>query len=455
MRSFTRDIATLTEGKINANNFLTCSSIGHYYASMNGAYNGVYEITGNLRAYVSKAIAGGRVCTNEHYTKTEIKEEIAYLDIVSLYPASMERLSRTHGFVTGSCSYFEGEQLPTCTYAIIQIQILNINKRQQMPFISIPGTENIIYTNTANNQFVYIDTITLEDYIKFHEIEYKIIDGVFWTGDFNKAIGAVILKLTAERSRYKKLKNESMSTIIKLIMNSIYGRTILKMCNTTIRYVDDFNYIISNFNNISSYYDKGYGQYRIKMNKMDNSYNLGHIGTCILSMSKRIMNEIMDTANDHKINCYYQDTDSIHLDYNKINLLNEEFKNRYNYYILGTELGLLQHDFKLENCTDIKATKAIFLGRKSYIDVIQGSDRDTKEIKISTHYRLKGIPNKSILYEADRNYNGDIYELYRDLAKEKTIEFVLNPTSLLPSFDFKYGAVYTRPDGSFKRILSF
>lgn len=455
LRSFTRDIGTLTEGKINAHNFLTCSSIGHYYASMHGVYNDCYEITGNLRAYISKAIAGGRVYTNSSFTKTEIKENIAYLDIVSLYSASMERLSRTHGFVTGSGTYFIGEQLPPCTYAIIQIQILRINKKQQMPFISIPGTENIIYTNTANNEIVYIDTITLEDYKNFHEIEYKIIDGVYWTGEFNKAIGAVILKLTEERNRYKLLKNDSMSTIIKLIMNSIYGRTILKMSNTTVKYVDDYNFIISNFDNISSYYNKGYGQYRIKINKMDNSYNLGHIGTCILSMSKRIMNEIMNTANDHKINCYYQDTDSIHLDNNKINILNEEFKNRYGYYILGNTLGLLQHDFKLENCTDIVATKAIFLGRKSYIDVIQGIDRDTKELKTGYHYRLKGIPNKSILYEADRNYNGDIYELYRDLAKEKTIEFVLNPTSLLPSFDFKFGVVYTRPDGSFKRILSF
>jgi hypothetical protein len=238
-------------------------------------------------------------------------------------------------------------------------------------------------------------------------------------------------------------------------MNSIYGRTILKMCNTTARYVNDFNYIITNFDNISSYYDKGYGQYRIKMNKMDMSYNMGHIGTSILSMSKRIMNEIMNTANDLKINCYYQDTDSIHLENNKIDLLNNSFKNIYGYEILGTTLGKLQHDFHLQNCNNIISSKAIFLGRKSYIDVIEGINKDTKEAVTGLHYRLKGIPNKSILYEANRNYNGDIYELYKDLANEKQIEFVLNPTSLTPSFDFKNGCVYTRPDGSFKRILSF
>jgi hypothetical protein len=180
-----------------------------------------------------------------------------------------------------------------------------------------------------------------------------------------------------------------------------------------------------------------------------------HIGTAILSMSKRIMNEIMDVCNEQKINCYYQDTDSLHLEASKINLLNEEFYKLYNYYILGNTLGKLQHDFKLHNCRDIIAIKSIFLGRKSYIDVIQGMDINTGELKTSIHNRLKGIPEKSIQHKADQDFKGDIYELYKQLATGQEMEFVLNPTSLLPSFDFKFGNVYTRPDGSFKRVISF
>ena len=455
LRSFARDISTLTENKMNAYDFMTCSSIAHHYASMHGAYDEVYEVTGNLRAYLSKAVCGGRVYSNENYTKVEVCEPTAYLDIVSLYPSAMERLSRQYGFITGPCVYFEGHNIPPCSYAIMTIEIIKINKHQQMPFVSISGGDNIVYTNTANNQIVYIDTITLEDYIKFHHIEYKILHGVYWTGHFNKNIGNIINTLTNERNKYKALKNESMSTIVKLLMNSIYGKTITKMSNTAIRYVEDFNYIVKNFDNITSWYDKGYNQMRVKMNKADDSYNMCHIGTSILSMSKRIMNEIMDVCNEQKINCYYQDTDSIHLEASKINLLNEEFNRIYNYYILGTTLGKLQHDFKLENCRDITAVKCIFLGRKSYIDVIQGTDIKTGELKTGIHNRLKGIPTKSIQYKADQDFKGDIYELYKQLATGQEMEFVLNPTSLLPSFDFKFGSVYTRPDGSFKRIISF
>lgn len=464
LRSFARDIATLTEGKINAYDFMTCSSIAHYYASMHGAYDEVYEVTGNLRAYLSKAVCGGRVYSNENFTKVEVVEPTAYLDIVSLYPSAMERLSREYGFITGPCVYFEGPNIPPCSYAIMTVEIIKINKHQQMPFVSISGGDNIIYTNTATNQIVYIDMLSLEDYIKFHHIEYKVLHGVYWTGHFNKNIGNIINTLTNERNKYKQMKNESMSTIVKLLMNSIYGKTITKMSNTAIKYVDGFetsmangkeNYIIKNFDNITSFYDKGYDQMRVKMNRADDSYNMCHIGTCILSMSKRIMNEIMDVCNEQKINCYYQDTDSIHVEASKIDLLNEEFNRLYNYYILGNTLGKLQHDFKLENCRDITAIKCIFLGRKSYIDVIQGTDIKTGEIKTGLHNRLKGIPGKSIQYKADQDFKGDIYALYKQLATGQEMEFVLNPTSLLPSFDFKFGCVYTRPNGAFRRIISF
>lgn len=45
----------------------------------------------------------------------------------------------------------------------------------------------------------------------------------------------------------------------------------------------------------------------------------------ILDMSKRIMNEVMCLAEDLKINIYYQDTDSMHIEADKIEKLSDEF----------------------------------------------------------------------------------------------------------------------------------
>lgn len=42
----------------------------------------------------------------------------------------------------------------------------------------------------------------------------------------------------------------------------------------------------------------------------------------ILDMSKRIMNEVICLAEDLKIKLFYQDTDSIHIEIDKLDLLN-------------------------------------------------------------------------------------------------------------------------------------
>ena len=47
-------------------------------------------------------------------------------------------------------------------------------------------------------------------------------------------------------------------------------------------------------------------------------FNYVHCGVEILSMSKLIMNKVFDCANDGNVNIYYQDTYSIHLNYDDV-----------------------------------------------------------------------------------------------------------------------------------------
>ena len=47
---------------------------------------------------------------------------------------------------------------------------------------------------------------------------------------------------------------------------------------------------------------------------LDESFSSPHLGCQILSYSKRLMNKVMCLADDHGINIYYTDTDSIHID---------------------------------------------------------------------------------------------------------------------------------------------
>jgi hypothetical protein len=56
------------------------------------------------------------------------------------------------------------------------------------PFIAYKTKESIQYINEIpeSGLIVTVDRFTLEDYIKFHNIEYNIIDGVYWNEGFNK-----------------------------------------------------------------------------------------------------------------------------------------------------------------------------------------------------------------------------------------------------------------------------
>ena len=55
-------------------------------------------------------------------------------------------------------------------------------------------------------------------------------------------------------------------------------------------------------------------------------FNYVHCGVEILSMSTRIMNKVFKCADDLSIKIYYQDADSIHLNYDGVPKTVEQYK---------------------------------------------------------------------------------------------------------------------------------
>ena len=69
------------------------------------------------------------------------------------------------------------------------------------------------------------------------------------------------------------------------------------------------------------------------------------LGTQILSVSKRIMNEAMCLVEDIGIQVYYQDTHSMHIPRYDVVRLAEAFKTKYNRELIGNQLGQFHSDF--------------------------------------------------------------------------------------------------------------
>ena len=119
----------------------------------------------------------------------------------------------------------------------------------------------------------------------------------------------------------------------------MYGKTIIKPVETdTIIKAnrDDFEQQISyNYNYIDSVLEVNGRYYIKKVKSVMSHFNYVHCGVDILSMSKRIMHKVFSCADDVGVKIYYQDTDSIHLNYGDVPKIVERYQHKYNQELVG------------------------------------------------------------------------------------------------------------------------
>jgi hypothetical protein len=474
---FDEAIREITYGMVSAYDCLTISSLTDKYAKMCGAYDGVYQVKGNLREYIGRAVYGGRVHVNTRYKKKLLTgRPIADYDGVSLYPSAIARLCAESGFPEGAATRLT--ELNTWRekgYCILTVQISAVNKNQQMPFIAHRGDGSIDYLNEAPAHPIVIDKTTLEDYIEFHDVEYEVLDGVYWDGGFNTRMGGVIETLFNKRLEAKDAGKEALQQTLKLMMNASYGKTVLKKSKTSLsyvnrkttdkdgnevnfleKYIDKFFHLIKNIRVISD------NLVEVERISIDDSFNRAHIGCSILSMSKRIMNEVMDTANENELPIFYQDTDSMHLYDDDVPKLKAAYDAKYGRELDGKALGQFHIDFELNGAAKKKdgapedakivATSSIFLGKKAYIDELQSVDKEGNAIT-GHHIRLKGVNNAAI--REAKNEMGGAMELFKHLAKGEEFTAILNPTHHDNMMEHTATGVRNRKTGTFKRKLRF
>ena len=153
-------------------------------------------------------------------------------------------------------------------------------------------------------------------------------------------------------------------------------------------------------------------------------YTACHLACQVLSMSKRIMNEVMCLAENNKIKIFYQDTDSMHLYDKDVETLGKLFKVEYGRELIGEDMGQFHTDFEVDDVNrdksyPITATESLFIAKKTYIDKLEYKTK-SGEIKYQFHIRAKGIPS-SVIRELDDN----VMNTYMRLFDNESIEFDL------------------------------
>ena len=461
----------MPNNKINIFNKLTISSIA--LESVKDTLNNVTQTTGNLRNFIDSAVYGGRVHVNELYKGKVIKECISDFDACSMYPSAMIRICNENGLPTKEFTNIKNFNKTTMysdynkKYYVVKIRITKINKKIQIPVVCIKTKDGSSYINNLiKPEIVVVDKITLEDYVKYQDIEFEFIEGVEVSlEDSNKELGKKIFKLYIKRLEIKHTR-KSMGELIKLILNSIYGKTCPKRHYSTEKVVrtDKYNdYVDKNFHKIQNIDVMNDTTYIIKEFKPavdDYSYNI--VGCMILSMSKRMMNEVFNICDNMNMPIYYTDTDSMHINKKDIQVIQQIYKELYNKELIGDMPEQFHSDFKLlaKNGKEIKpekviSTESIFLGKKCYFDKLYAID-DNDNKCYGTHYRMKGIPEKSLINHCKIHFNGDMFKLYKHLSnKNNKCEIIINFNQFNPSYEHDESGVHFRLTNSFIRTLKF
>ena len=172
-----------------------------------------------------------------------------------------------------------------------------------------------------------IDTLTSVDIQEIVKIGGKVIEiyeGVIYRENFKiSPFRKVIDILFPLRQKYKDENNDVMQLLVKLLINSLYGEQIRKdieekfACKSEYWMQTEYNEQVKDYWKISSIKyivkridEKGLEDEVKKINKMPL-----HLGSFVLSNSKRIMNNFIHAFDGfYTNNVYYTDCDSLYIE---------------------------------------------------------------------------------------------------------------------------------------------
>lgn len=444
---------------IDIDDMISIPQLSNNFGEMKSVYTGCHKLRGSCNAFIQKCVYGGRVMTSEN-KMWRVNKRVQDFDAVSLYPSAMFRLG---GFLKGEPKILTDDQKNIETLSgfdgyFIEIDITDVKINRKFPLLSQKNDDGIRQYSNDVRGIYHVDKVTLEDLIKYQGITFRVVRGYYFNEGRNFKLKEFIDFLFQQR-KIKKQEGNPIETVYKLMANSFYGKTIMKPIED--KYVfrkteeEYHRYWSQNYNTIREVNRIGDEKnfcYLFKEKKpIIDHISMPHCGVEVLSMSKRIMNEVMVTAEDNNLDIFYQDTDSIHIIEEHVEILAQKYKEMYGRDLIGSNLGQFHCDFQFPGIDKGEipvSIRSVFCGKKSYIDILEGLVDGQK--KIIEHMRMKGIMAPAIRDKAIEE-DKTVEQLYIDLFNQVEKTFDLSKYCL-----FKYNKdMTTSNNASFKRTVSF
>lgn len=416
---------------------ISLASLSDKHLINKDCYKDCYELSGVPQSFIMKCVVGGRCMTRQN-KRFKCKQVMQALDAKSLYPSAMNRMS----FLKGKPKVIKQDelnyqQLKDYDGFFVECVATSINIKRDFPLLSyIDSNGNRLFTNDIVGRTFYLDKTMFEDVMIFQGVNFEIKRGYYFNDGVNDTIQNVIYDMYTARAQ-KREEGNPIQLAYKELLNCAYGKTILKPTEYEFKFIDGEdkfnNFLKLNYNFIQEYMNITPTKYRVKVIKaIDDHFNRPHIGVSILSMSKRIMNEVMCLSEDNNVLIAYQDTDSMSMINSQLPTISKLYFEKYGRILIGDNMGQFGNDLKFkyvdehgnkQTAKNVVSVESQYLGKKCYHHKLVGEDKQKNNV-YGDYIRMKGVSGDSITHLCDTK-KIEVNELYKDLLVGNTATFDL------------------------------
>ncbi|ESP02035.1 hypothetical protein LOTGIDRAFT_157165 [Lottia gigantea] len=297
-----------------------------------------------IRYFIRQSIKGGRVSANRKSFETNKMDEICA--ILKEYNES-----DTEGII----DLFKEYSVNPKDKTEVHTKLKELNYSKLMAFDAnglyasamTEAKDKITFTNRIGqketgtkirfrNGFCHdvLTSVDIQEIVKSGGKIIRILDGRVYKENFKTPpYRDYILILKELRNKYKKEGDMVASNCMKLLGNSLYGKSIQKDINTSRHLWSEATFKANFDSHVKSYEKVNDSQYIVEMNEEEKEFvppkdftrlTPTHLGAFILSHSKKIMNNFIHVIDGfYKPEIYYTDTDSLYISSSKWDKLNE------------------------------------------------------------------------------------------------------------------------------------
>jgi DNA polymerase type B, organellar and viral len=237
-----------------------------------------------------------------------------------------------------------------------------------------------------------LSSVDMEEIVKIGGKIIRIYEGVIFTSHYEESpFKKFVEHLFELRLKYKKESNDIMQNLVKLMLNSLYGKTIQKDINKEVHIWSEETLREKFDERIVDYSRLPCGKYIVELKEEEGvdveevkkGLNPSHLGIFILSYSKRIMNRFIKVIDGfYNPVIYYTDTDSLYIHKNNWDKLDKAG-------LVGGKLGQGKNDYDTGGIF-----YSLFLGSKIKYCLTIDADGN-----IEAHSTFKGFNKEGLSFE--------------------------------------------------------